>query len=84
MGDCQPVPYAARVKVPVLVIRPRQELDAAPRREDFEAFKKQSHKTRVAEPGAHGSSTLVADRAEGDVSATWAAVLEFLRKAQAP
>lgn len=84
MGDCQPVPYAARVKAPVLIVRPRQELDAAPRREDFEAFKKQGHTTWVADPGAHGSSTLVADRAGGDVSATWSAVLEFLGKVEKP
>lgn len=84
MGDCQPVPYAARVKAPVLVVRPRQELDAAPRREDFEALKKQGHTTWVADPGAHGSSTLIAERAGGDTSATWSAVLEFLGKLQAP
>lgn len=84
MGDCQPVPYAARVKVPVLVVRPKKELDEPVRRDDFEAFKKQGHETWIADPGAHGSSTLVADRAGGDVGATWIAVLGFLRKVQAP
>ncbi|HEX5715195.1 MAG TPA: alpha/beta fold hydrolase [Thermoanaerobaculia bacterium] len=80
MGDCQPVPYAARVKVPVLVVRPKKELDEPLRRDDFEAFKKQGHETWVADPGAHGSSTLVSDRTGGDVSATWSVVLGFLRK----
>jgi pimeloyl-ACP methyl ester carboxylesterase len=84
MGDCQPVPYAARTKVPVLVVRPKKELDEPLRRDDFEAFKKQGHETWIADPGAHGSSTLVSDRAGGDVSATWTAVLGFLRKIHSP
>jgi hypothetical protein len=34
----------------------------------------------IADRGAHGSSTLVSDRAGGDVSATWSAVLGFLSR----
>ena len=80
MGECQPVPYAARVKIPALVVRPRGELDVAMRRADFDAFSKQGHQTYIAEPSAHGSSVLVAERANGDASATWITVLAFLDK----
>ncbi len=84
MGACQPVPYASRVKLPALVVRPKDELEVASRREDFEAFRKQGHSTFVAEPSAHGSSVLVAERAKGDVGVTWKTVLEFLSRVSAP
>jgi alpha-beta hydrolase superfamily lysophospholipase len=81
MGECQPVPYAAQVTMPALVVRPRAELDVAMRREDFEAFRKQGHQTLVANPGAHGSSALVAERTHGGVGETWKAVLDFFDRA---
>ena len=80
MGDCQPVPYAARVKIPALVVRPTDELNVVTRRADFDAFGNQGHQTYIAEPSAHGSSVLVAARTNGDVRATWVTVLAFLAK----
>jgi hypothetical protein len=34
--------------------------------------------TLVADPGTHGSSTLVPERVGGDTEVTWTAVLAFL------
>jgi hypothetical protein len=38
------------------------------------------HRTHVADPGAHGSSMLVADRAGGNVDSNWSAVFGFLNE----
>ncbi len=43
----------------------------------------QGHEVHVLSPGAHGSSTLVADRVGADVSQAWALVLDFLDRVRA-
>jgi pimeloyl-ACP methyl ester carboxylesterase len=78
MDGCRPAPFAEQVQVPALVLRPTSEMERGGVATQMQVFRDQGHDTYVADPGAHGSSMLVADRVNGDVEATWEVVSAFL------
>ncbi|MEZ4415807.1 MAG: alpha/beta hydrolase [Gemmatimonadota bacterium] len=82
MEGCRPEPWAENLDLPLLALRPRSEAEIPSVREQLDRLEAMGHRTFVADPGAHGSSMLVADRAHGDVAATWAVVEAFLQDAQ--
>lgn len=78
MAGCDPADFASQVWAPVLVLRPASEMEIPRVAEQLGSFEELGFRTFVADPGSHGSSMLVAERAGGDVEPTWDVVLTFL------
>ena len=79
MAECQPTPYIARIRLPLLVLRPSGEMEIESVQAQMALAREHGHETFVSTPGAHGSSMLVPARVEGETETTWATVLGFLR-----
>jgi len=79
MGECQPEPWAERVRQPILVGRPDRELQVDWISEQFEWFRGRGATMLVARDARHASSMLNPERSEGDTEPAWQAVLAFLR-----
>jgi len=79
MGACQADPYSARLKIPLLVMRPESEMEHARVAEQLEMFEAQGHQTYVAEHGVHGSSMMNPQRVGASVALNWMTVMTFLR-----
>jgi dienelactone hydrolase len=87
MRRCEPARYVGwltRAGVPVLVLRPRAEIEDSSRAAALEAMRRDGAVTFVAERAAHGSSMLDAERSAGATEPQWTAVLRFLRRALEP
>ncbi|HUF71152.1 MAG TPA: alpha/beta fold hydrolase [Longimicrobiales bacterium] len=84
MAACRGEEVSDRIRVPVLALRPRSEMELESAIAQAERFRAQVHQLFVADPGTHGSSMLVEDRVESHVESTWEAVLAFLRNAVSP
>jgi pimeloyl-ACP methyl ester carboxylesterase len=80
MDGCLPEPFAERLVDPLLVIRPVSEMQNERAADQLSRFSDLGHSTYVADPGAHGSSTLVPERAGGDTEDAWAVVMDFLER----
>lgn len=78
MAGCAADDVADRLTLPVLVVRPESEAAIPTVQAQLERFAIAGHQTLVAVPGAHGSSTLNAERVEGDVEHVWEVVRGFL------
>lgn len=80
MAGCDPNEYFGDIEVPLLVLRPQNEMEYQSVADQFELAKSNGHQTYIADPGVHGSSMLVYDRVLGDVSETWKVVDDFLKQ----
>jgi alpha-beta hydrolase superfamily lysophospholipase len=78
------VPWLNRARIPLLVVRESAALQLPEVREQRERLARIGVQVFVASHGAHGSSTLVPARVQGDVSPQWTVVLDFLRAARTP
>jgi pimeloyl-ACP methyl ester carboxylesterase len=78
MVGCRPEPWAEELAVPLLAVRPSSEMEHAWIGEQLDRFGSLGHQTYVADPGRHGSSTLVEQRVGADTSETWRVVERFL------
>ena len=67
MAECRAGEVSGQIEVPVLVLRPKSEMEIESSRLQFERFGEQGHSTFVSDPGTHGSSMLVEARVEGSV-----------------
>ncbi len=76
--DCHPNQYLEHINIPLLLLRPKQEMERESSKEQFKIAKKYHHQTYIAKHGIHGSSMLVKERVENDVQKNWNVVLEFL------
>jgi len=79
MTGCSALPLAFQLRQQALFLRPDSEMSFGSAAADLAAFENMGHEIYIASPGAHGSSMLVPERAEGDTGATWEVVLDFLR-----
>ena len=79
MGNCQPDAYSARLKIPLLVMRPESEMEHEEVARQLEMFEAQGHETYVAEHGVHGSSMMNPQRVGASVALNWITVMAFLR-----
>ncbi len=79
MEGCHPNQYFAEVNIPLLVLRPESEMFERSI-EQFNLAEQHGHQTYIAENGTHGSSMLVEERVEGDISENWKVVENFLTK----
>ena len=78
MDSCRPESWAESLTVPLLAVRPASEMEYAWIAEQLASFEGMGHRTYVADPGRHGSSTLVEERVEADTEAAWSVVIDFL------
>ena len=80
MEGCIPTAYLETLKVPLLLLRPPNEMKSENVKAQFELAKSFNHQVYAPEYGVHGSSMLVAARVDGDVKKTWQVVWTFLEK----
>ncbi len=80
MKACLPDPYFESMKIPLLILRPPNEMEREASQQQFELAKQFNHQTYVPQHGVHGSSMLVKERVGEDVSETWKVVFDFLDK----
>ena len=79
LKNCLPSPYFESIQIPLLVLKPRSEMDSESSKRQFELADQYGHETFIAENGVHGSSMLVEERTKTDVSETWNVVHSFLQ-----
>ena len=84
MKGCRPETYAADVEIPVLVLRPANEMEIESVSQQMRELSAVGLQTYVAAARGHGSSILVAKRTGYDPLLLWGVVLRFLREATAP
>ena len=80
MKDCPADPYFDDLQVPLLVLRPPNEMEIESVQKQFDLVREKGHQVYAAINGVHGSSMLVEERVGADVSDTWDVVFEFLQK----
>ena len=78
MKGCDPNEYFEKINTPLLVLRPKREMEFESVKNQFNLAKKYNHQFYVAENGVHGSSMLVESRTKSNNDETWAAVKGFL------
>jgi pimeloyl-ACP methyl ester carboxylesterase len=80
MQACKPDEYFSTLKIPLLVLRPKQEMEIESSKNQFELAKENNHEVYIADYGTHGSSMLVEERVGHKIDQNWNAVLSFLKK----
>lgn len=80
MKDCLPDEYFETLKLPLIILRPPNEMESEKSKLQFELAEKNNHQTYAAKNGVHGSSMLVKERVGTDVKETWNVVYSFLEK----
>ena len=75
---CHPNQYIEQIDIPLLLIRPKKEMERESSKTQLNIAKKYGHKTYIAKNGVHGSSLLVKNRVGADVNKNWNEVLNFL------
>ena len=80
MKDCVADPYLEGLAVPLLVLRPPNEMQSESVQKQFDLVKEKGHQAYAALNGVHGSSMLVEERVGADVSETWKVVFDFLEE----
>ncbi|WP_340073945.1 hypothetical protein [Leptobacterium sp. I13] len=78
MKDCLPDKYFETLKIPLILLKPPNEMESENSKLQFDLANKYSHQTYVPKNGVHGSSMLVKERVGSEVKDTWAIVLAFL------
>ena len=78
MKDCKPDEYIQSIDKPLLLMRPKREMQVPSVASQFQLAQDNGHQTYIAEIGTHGSSMMVEDRAKGDVRENWDKVFSFL------
>ncbi len=81
MADCNPQKAIESIKVPLMILRPKKEMEVPSVAQQFELAKSKGHVTFIAENGVHGSSMLVESRTNSSTEPTWSAVFEFIENA---
>jgi len=79
MEGCNPEEYIEKISIPLIILKPPNEMESERSKAQFELAEKYNHQTYAAEYGVHGSSMLVASRVGNDVSKNWEVVLDFLK-----
>ncbi len=80
MKDCLPDEYFETLKIPLLILKPPNEMESEYSKAQLELAEKYGHQTYVPKNGVHGSSMLVKERVGDEVEETWKTVLSFLSK----
>ncbi|TDQ32208.1 alpha/beta hydrolase family protein [Zeaxanthinibacter enoshimensis] len=78
MKGCNPEDFMDKVKSPLLILKPPNEVESERSKMQFELADRYGHQTYAAEHGVHGSSMLVESRVGHDISKNWDVVLDFI------
>jgi alpha-beta hydrolase superfamily lysophospholipase len=78
MQACDPNPIIESIKIPLMILRPRKEMENESVKSQFELATTKGHTTFISENGVHGSSMLVEERTGAEVEETWNAVFAFI------
>ena len=78
MKGCIPTEYLEGLGVPLLLLRPPNEMESDNVVAQFELAKTSGHQVYAPEYGIHGSSMLVEDRVGHDIEPTWKVVTSFI------
>lgn len=78
MAECKADLYFDDLNVPLLLLRPSQELEIESSKLQFQTAREKGFQVYEAKVGTHGSSMLVEKRAGGDTEENWQIVLSFL------
>lgn len=78
LADCRARDYLTGLKAPALVLRPASEMERESSVEQRDIFETAGVEFFVIENGIHGSSMLVDERTEADMSEARASVLQWL------
>ncbi len=76
---CKPDNYFATITVPLLILRPPNEMKVESVQLQADLARSFNHQVFVGKHGRHGSSMLVKDRVGHEVEDTWEAVTTFLK-----
>ena len=66
LKDCHPNTYLEKISLPLLILRPKQEMKRESAIKQFKIAKQYNHQTYIAEHGVHGSSMLVEHRVKSN------------------
>ena len=80
MEDCLADEYLYNLKVPLLLLRPPNEMQSESVIQQFNLADSLNHQTYAAEHGVHGSSMLVDERVDGPTEENWKVVRSFLNQ----
>jgi len=80
MEGCNPEDYLEKVSIPLIILKPPNEMESDRSKAQFALAEQYGHDTYAAESGIHGSSMLVESRVGSDVSKNWEVVLNFIKK----
>ncbi len=78
--SCHPNPFLDKISIPLLLLRPKKEMERESSVEQANIAKKFKHQVYIAEYGTHGSSMLVEERVGNMVDENWKIVMAFLSK----
>ncbi len=78
MQDCKADDFFETLKVPLLLMRPGNEMEIESVAAQLLLAKQYGHKTYVVDHGVHGSSMMVASRVDGSILDQWEVVHSFL------
>ncbi len=78
MQSCKPDDYFLTIKMPLLLLRPQQEMAIESVAQQFQLAIDSEHQTYIANPGTHGSSMLVDERIDGNSAPHWKIVFDFI------
>ncbi len=80
MRECLPNKYFESLKLPLIILRPNNEMENENSQVQYSLANKYNHQTFIAKNGVHGSSMLVKERVGGDTEKIWEVVYSFLSK----
>lgn len=80
MQECKPDQYFETINLPLLLLRPINEMQSEKSKKQFELAKENGHEVYIAKNGTHGSSMLVENRVNKDIDENWKIVNAFLEK----
>ncbi len=80
MQPCKPDDYFASLKLPLLLLRPKNEMEIESVAKQFQLAADHNHEVYIAENGTHGSSMLIENRVKANVKGNWERVNAFLQK----
>ena len=78
MEGCKPSQYFTNLRVPLLILRPPNEMENESVQKQFELAIQNNHRAYAAKFGTHGSSMLVGERVDGTIDENWDVVVSFL------
>lgn len=78
--DCQPNVFFETLEKPLLLVRPKKELELESVQKQVQLAQENDHQVYVIEKGLHGSSMLVEERVGRSMEKEWVHVMNFLRE----